>query len=486
MRRLCANLFTLLIVLALVPGARAASTARCADPDVATKQPSKLVARPTITGPIGAVGIRTQKPYLTTIVPLKKGWVEREFFLEGTARSYSSAGTGALPVEAPYKTRIVVRRPTDPAEFNGTVVVDWNNVTVPHDKELQWAPLHPTFMRRGFMYVSVAAQMVGVEGGPLSLKFYDPVRYGSLSHPGDDYSFDIFSQAAQAVLDPRVSGAPRPCIERLIAMGASQSGGRLLTYINTVHEHARLFDGFQPQISGAGSVRRDLVPVVWVNSTAEVGDTDIAADSKLFRLWELAGPSHSTQNRQSYEDEALLYSQSNGLAGGNWNADEGRSWGYRAAPGDCLRRNYFDVSYQWAAALVALDDWLRTGKAPRPMPRARRDANGRVYDQHDNLAGGVRSPLVDVPIATYYAGLAGPAGTTDPCGVVGSNYPLYGTTKVFDAPTLAKLYPTPETYLKKFDAAVNAAVAAGSLLREDVPEIRRRARDAAKWLAEAT
>jgi len=72
----------------------------------------------------------------------------------------------------------------------------------------------------------------------------------------------------------------------------------------------------------------------------------------------------------------------------------------------------------------------------------------------------------------------------DPLLALCSTTPL-GTTKVFDAPTLAKLYPTPGAYLKKFDAAVSAAVAAGSLLREDVPEIRRRARDAATWIGQA-
>ena len=35
-----------------------------------------------------------------------------------------------------------------------------------------------------------------------ALKQWDPERYGDLVHPGDQYSYDIYSQAAQAVRRP--------------------------------------------------------------------------------------------------------------------------------------------------------------------------------------------------------------------------------------------------------------------------------------------
>ena len=71
------------------------------------------------------------------------GYVEEEFFLDGTATRYRMVG-GAEPArdgrwdvepasEAPYRTRIVVLRPDDPATFNGTVLVCWNNVTAGYD-----------------------------------------------------------------------------------------------------------------------------------------------------------------------------------------------------------------------------------------------------------------------------------------------------------------------------------------------------------------
>ena len=63
------------------------------------------------------------------------------------------------------------------------------------------------------VWVGVSAQSVGVEGGggafDISLKVVDPVRYGGLNHPGDDYSYDIFSQAAQSRTETRRSRSTR-------------------------------------------------------------------------------------------------------------------------------------------------------------------------------------------------------------------------------------------------------------------------------------
>src|SRR3954453_23243752 len=184
---------------------------------------SASVPNPIVTGPIQH-GIRGGA-YNRSRFPLTHGYVEEEYFFQGVARA--ADGT-----TAPYKSRILVRRPTDPRQFNGSVVLDWDNVTVPDDTDVGWLPLHTTIMDRGFVYVAVAAQQLSIEASPIALKQYDPVRYGSLSHPGDPYSFDIFSQAAEAVLNPTVLRDLRPHITRRIAIGASQSGGRLKTYIN--------------------------------------------------------------------------------------------------------------------------------------------------------------------------------------------------------------------------------------------------------------
>src|SRR5215468_2671169 len=65
------------------------------------------------------------------------GYVREEWFLEGTAHAYSLSGErrtdgrweAGRASHAPFKTRIVVYRPEDPARFNGTVLVEWLNVS---------------------------------------------------------------------------------------------------------------------------------------------------------------------------------------------------------------------------------------------------------------------------------------------------------------------------------------------------------------------
>ncbi|MEN9802362.1 MAG: putative signal peptide protein, partial [Actinomycetota bacterium] len=141
------------------------------------------------------------------------GYTEAEYFIAGTAQSYTSSNPlgdeGKWSVEpndsTNYTTRIVVRRPSDPARFNGTVFVEWLNVTAGLDIGPVWSYANVEMMRSGAIWVGVSAQRVGIEGGgnPLGetrvLKVADPARYGTLLHPGDNYSYDIFSQAGATV-----------------------------------------------------------------------------------------------------------------------------------------------------------------------------------------------------------------------------------------------------------------------------------------------
>lgn len=443
--------------------------------------------RPAVTGPIGDEGIRTGEPYAATMAPLPGGWVEQEFFFSGTARTYSGSGGSSE-----YRQRILVRRPTSRAEFNGTIVFNWNNVTVPHDgNPVGWESVYDTVYSRGFAFVSVSVQRIGTDG-PLGLKQYDPVRYGTLNHPGDGYSLDIFSQAAQAAITPKVMGNLLPCVQRRLAMGASGSSDFLKTYLDDAHKKARVFDGYQPQINITGyRVPRNLVPILWVNSQSDApGNPKRDADKGLVRVWQLPGIAHINYSWATYQSAQLTYDYSNGLAG-EWDTEEAGAWGYQApAPGVCLPDNYYPSSYAWGAALVALDKWVRTGVAPKPQPRLAQTGSGDlIFDKHGNAVGGVRSPFVDVPIATYHVGVGlvpEPSDTEDPCGRIGGRIPLKGTTKVFDAATLAELYPTPSVYIKKFNAAIDRALAAGTLLPEGAKDLRRRARYAAQFIADTT
>ena len=433
---------------------------------------SPTVPNPIVHGPI-TNGIRGGA-YNRSRVPLENGYVEQEFFYEGFARD----ANGNV---APYKSRILVRRPTDPKAFNGSVILDWDNVTVPDDTDVNWLPMHPTIMERGFVYVAVAAQRLSIEASPIALKQYDPVRYGSLSHPGDDYSFDVYSQAAEAVLDPIVLRDLRPLVTRRLGVGASQSGSRLKTYINDWAAAADVFEGFLPQLADPAGVRRDLAPVLWLNSQSEIRSATVPADDGLFRLWEMAGTAHAPHGYSQYQNSGYLYHETNGAVD-VYDRDEGGAWGYQKNPGDCLVPNIYNPMYIYAAALVALDDWVRTGVAPAPMPRADRSGGTLHFDELGNLVGAVRLPLIDVPIAKYYAASAPANG--DPCAQAGPA-PLVGATRMLSVEELRARYGTSAAYAQAFDAAIDDAVSAGAVLPEGAVDLRHRLQDAKAWVAKA-
>src|SRR4051794_18625349 len=101
------------------------------------------------------------------------GYREDEYVLEGEATRYRAVdGTelgrdGRWQAEpagtAPFRTRIVVYRPVDPEQFNGTVIVSWNNLTAGY---ALFGGDSAEVLEGGFAYVGVTVQRVGIEGLP--------------------------------------------------------------------------------------------------------------------------------------------------------------------------------------------------------------------------------------------------------------------------------------------------------------------------------
>lgn len=265
------------------------------------------------------------------------GYSIREFFVSGTATAYALTGApradgqwNAVPAErAPYVTRIVVVRPEDPAKFNGTVAVEWLNVTAGTDASPEWNMMHREILRSGYAYVGVSAQKAGIDGveNPsgmaigMPLKKLNVERYASLRHPGDAYSFDMYSQVGRAILANARTGILGPLVpRRILAMGESQSAAFLTTYVNAVDPLAKVYDGFliHSRFGGAASLRnpsmagsseqpptiqfrRDLrVPVLAVETETDVLDGRLAGyrgarqpDHERLRVWEVAGTAHA-------------------------------------------------------------------------------------------------------------------------------------------------------------------------------------------------
>lgn len=175
--------------------------------DAAIDEPTRAVA---VSGPIEGA------PLTTSVVDLAEhGYSEKEFFYEGEPTTYSLEGEMSQHgrwslvegVQQSFKSRLLVRRPLEASQFNGTVVVEWLNVSGGADGDPGFMYNWEELLRDGYVWVGVSAQATGVEGGGFSLvpgpsralKVVNPERYGSLSHPGDAYSYDIYTRAAQIV-----------------------------------------------------------------------------------------------------------------------------------------------------------------------------------------------------------------------------------------------------------------------------------------------
>src|SRR6202044_4005687 len=223
--------------------------------------------------------IEGSPPVLIPAFPLEAvGYAEQEFIVEGVARSYALTGErtadGRLSVQedaqAPYVTRIIVRRPVDPAAFSGTVAVEWNNVSGGVDVSPDWSLLQRGLIGRGHIWVGVSVQKAGIDGGGLvegqHLKVLAPDRYGLLKHPGDAWSFDIFSQVGALLRSPSAAALGVPGTGRLIALGESQSAFFLVTYINAIDPEAQVYDGFFVHGRGASGVS---LGGAWVSSRAQ-------------------------------------------------------------------------------------------------------------------------------------------------------------------------------------------------------------------------
>ena len=128
------------------------------------------VPDPVVTGPIASGGIPGSSAHNYTFFATNhdlaiRGYIEEEFFVQGTANRYATSpqATGTVTdSHHPYTTRIVVRRPADAKRFNGTVLVEWNNVTNGFDAENVWFFSWEHILRGGYAWVGVSAQQVGV------------------------------------------------------------------------------------------------------------------------------------------------------------------------------------------------------------------------------------------------------------------------------------------------------------------------------------
>jgi hypothetical protein len=279
-------------------------------------------------------------------------------------------------------------------------------------------------------------------------------------------------------------------VKHVIAVGESQSAARMTIYVNAIHPVTHVFDGFLIHSRGSGGpvgaalsespepaipvpgtilIRADIdVPVLTLETETDLTFLNYFParqdDSKFFRLWEIAGTAH-----------ADTYTLFQGM--GDLGTDpQIVALVVTAAPLpgviDCgtpinSGPHHFVVS----SAFSTLNKWVRRGKAPRSMPRLEVNAGppvSYVKDANGNTVGGIRTPQVDVPIATF----SGVGSGSITCL-------LFGSTVPFDAAKLGSLYPTHKDFVSQYNKAVKRALKSGAILKPDAKLMKQWASGAA-------
>jgi Alpha/beta hydrolase domain len=449
------------------------------------------------------------------------GYAEHEFTMSGGATIYKQSGSwssngrwGVSPSQTnvPYTTRLLVRYPTNPAKFNGTVVFEWLNDTTGGDQDPVWAQLYNQLINKGYAYVGVTAQRPGMK----DLAAWDPARYGSLGDSNDGESYEIFTQAAEAVKADSATLLGGLTPKELIGTGDSQSAFRVDTYVNAIQPLKHAFNGFLGVGRGATAapigeglvasspfpalIRTDnTAPFIELNTQGDIEELDAAAarqaDNNDLRIWELPGASHIDAHEAAYETETIAREEPTlGVPQCLFGTPiEGTG---TALDGVNQTDNMplFEVE---DAALAAVQNWVTKGIAPAHGKQISTIPwfFGLYYTVNRNQygigQGGIQMPDAQVP-AENYSGInfaipseesLTPPGITSELEDVFTSLETGGITNEalrdsglcllsgyftnLSQSALKSLYPTAASYASKFTTAVNAEVAAGFMTPED-------------------
>jgi hypothetical protein len=452
-------------------------------------------ALPSVKGPIPATS--SSRPFRGENVNLRKyGYTLEEYFVSGRANVYDWGpdGTAQIPQvkvpNAPYTTRILVRRPIR-GQSSGSVWVEMSNPSRLYDAETSWISAYDKIVRDRDIHVSITIKPVAIA----ALKRFDAARYGSLAmnnplppaqqtcgalpgEPGYDentsklwengLSWDIVSQIGALLKSDSRSNPLRDWkVRHLFGTSESQTAGYWNTYAYNFANQAKvggkpIYDGFVPvSISGApgrinqclpattvGDPRSSLpkkhVPYMAINSQTEpitLGSfawrrPDSDDPDAGYRLYEIAGATHGWSRLASIDAPWADIQKSNGVR----LIYDCKDFSGRDSKWNSLPRHYLH-----AAMFVNMEKWVRYGKLPPKAERIRVLGGGTPQatfetDAFGNVLGGVRSSYVDVPIATYHGTAAAGSGPT------GSFCRLLGHEVPFSSKVLQELYPLPESY----------------------------------------
>jgi hypothetical protein len=367
--------------------------------------------------------------FFETLMELKPGddlahfkYVTKEYFVSGMANGQ------------PYRTRIVIRKPSDNSRFSGLILAESMH---PSGNPWMFHFTHTYSMTEGHVGLEI------LTSATQGFTQFNPERYRDLT-TANGQAGEIIAQVGALLKSRRadnpLAGLP---IRKMILAGSSASAAVVVNYL-PLHMVQRLadltpiYDGFMPTSNGV-NLRMVDVPMVQVPTMREVfqgnGPTRQDGDTpgKQFRIYEFAGMAHIDSR------DAVAY-----------------------YPDPCkLPISRFPLAAYMSVALNHLWQWLDKGTVP---PHADRyyvdfntDGDGSLLalDEWGNVKGGIRNPYVDVPTAKFgvpnsgaeppiknphpFIAARGEAAQNQLCGL--ANYQINFTPE-----QLRKLYKDSKTY----------------------------------------
>jgi hypothetical protein len=402
-------------------------------PAAVPPQNPTAVVLPAVTGPITGPGM----PYesVQSLAPGKGlanfKYEAKEYFISGTANGQ------------PYKTRIVVRKPSSNSKFSGMVLVE---------------PMHPSGSAHMFEMTSIYTMTSGhaavdiSAGGLQQVIDANPDRYQGFQ-VGNAQVSEIIAQVGALVKskDPRSPFAGLT-VRKMVLGGTSATAGTLIAYLPfhmvfRTPDMQRIFDGFMPTSNGS-VVRQIDVPMIHVPTMLEVSNANITtrpdgdAPGDQYRVYEFPGMGH-VDSRDNV----------------------------RLTPNPCaIPISTFPMQAYMSIGLHYLYQWVDKGIAPPKADRIVKEGSAMAVDEHGNPKGGIRSPYVDVPVTKYgvpnrganplpaslsaYVSRGGQQAANQMCG-------LSAFQNDYSKDELTKLYGNKKTYKSRFEKRLSELEKAG-------------------------
>jgi hypothetical protein len=317
------------------------------------------------------------------------------------------------------------------------------------------------------------------------LRKFDIVRYGDISlaasrpqncstasgDAGSGLAWDVIAQVGALL---RSSSKENPLLDLhphfVIAAGYGDAAAYVTTYANALHAVQRRGDGapiYDAYLSADGAqlsvpLNQCAAPLPVEDPRRRVLPRDVPFVTVMTETDFNLAPSLRRADSDAPEDVFRLYEIPGASAGGALpagmpTAADLQIAGIPPAPGDACTEAASDlpVGLVFNAVWQQFADWFSAGHPMLSLSRIETlDDGGPRHDEAGNASGGWRLPQLEEPLGVYAVRTAAACAQG-------------GVLQPFDTAKLKSLYKDRNEYLRRFNAAVDRAVAERRLVAED-------------------